>query len=138
GPFGPGAGFDMGAMGPYGASDLPLPTDLPGGHHSEPAAQGQPWYLQSQEGTHHSNPNLTSDAIPDAPGYGAAPAPQHSAPVPTIECPNCRQQVPETMLNCPECSYSFFVHCPHCHELVDTSEARLGVTENCPYCNGPI
>src|SRR5207249_9933850 len=87
GPFGPGAGFDMGAMGPYGASDLPLPTDLPGGHHSEPAAQGQPWYLQSQEGTHHSNPNLTSDAIPDAPGYGAAPAPQHSAPVPTIECP---------------------------------------------------
>jgi hypothetical protein len=30
------------------------------------------------------------------------------------------------------------VHCPHCHELVDTTDARLGVTEKCPYCASPI
>jgi hypothetical protein len=55
-----------------------------------------------------------------------------------VECPNCRESVPDTSLACPNCRYSFFVNCPFCHELVDTSDARPGVSEPCPYCQNTI
>jgi len=51
-----------------------------------------------------------------------------------VPCPNCSTQVPDTTLACPECRYSFFVHCPYCHELIDTTHAQDGVVEGCPYC----
>ncbi|MFL5734968.1 MAG: hypothetical protein ACJ78Q_17560 [Chloroflexia bacterium] len=137
GPFGPGTAFDLAAMGPYTGGDLPLPSELPGEHHNREVPQGQPWYLENANHP-QSNPHLSDNSIPDAPGYDFSPEPVQSAPVPTIPCPNCRQHVPETTLNCPECTYAFFVHCPHCHELIDTSDARAGVNENCPYCSGTI
>jgi hypothetical protein len=56
----------------------------------------------------------------------------------TIECPNCKEQVPETSLACPNCRYNFFVNCPHCHELVDTGDAVPGQVDSCPYCKNPI
>jgi hypothetical protein len=137
GPFGPGTSFDLGALGPYSSTDLPTPDELPGQHHSDTPGKAQPWYLESSNNP-HSTPRLSDNDIPSAPGYDYVTEPKNSAPVPTIECPNCRQHVPETVLNCPECSYSFFVHCPHCHELVDTTDARAGVTEKCPYCSAAI
>jgi hypothetical protein len=58
--------------------------------------------------------------------------------VPTIDCPNCHEQVPETSLACPTCGYNFFVNCPHCHELVDTSHCVPGEIDPCPYCEKPV
>jgi hypothetical protein len=55
-----------------------------------------------------------------------------------VECPNCKQQVPDTSLACPNCHYNFFVNCPHCHELVDTAGAVPGQAEPCPYCKQPV
>jgi hypothetical protein len=133
GPMGP-----MGPMGPYVANDLPAPTELPG--YREPAAQpaesAQPWYLQIGEAP-------VAGYVPAGEGYtdGAAGGPVVEQPrkaVPTIPCPNCHEQVPETSLACPQCRYSFFVNCPHCHELVDTSEARPDNPEPCPYCGTTI
>ena len=55
-----------------------------------------------------------------------------------ITCPNCQEQVPDTSLACPNCRYNFFVNCPHCHELVDTSDALPGHVGPCPYCKAEI
>ena len=30
------------------------------------------------------------------------------------------------------------MHCPHCHELVDTSDAVAGRVDPCPYCGSHI
>jgi hypothetical protein len=135
----PFAVVDLGPMGPYTANALPSPDELPG---AQKANQAQPWYLQG--------PGDKIDSPPDTPGdhnwttygnYSEAQAENAQAPrdpVATIECPNCRKQVPETSLACPECRYNFFVHCPGCHELVDTTEARAGVVDSCPYCSIPV
>ncbi len=56
----------------------------------------------------------------------------------TVDCPNCKERVPETSLACPNCRYNFFVNCPACHELVDTADAAPGKIEPCPYCKAPI
>ena len=46
--------------------------------------------------------------------------------------------MPETSLACPNCRYNFFVHCPSCHELVDTTDARPGATDACQNCSAPV
>lgn len=139
-PADPFTGPDMMSFapaGPFTSMQLPQPGDLPGSHSSD---SSQPWYLQ---GSNDPVPGPPEDA-PSAPYPvdGAATAsPSHkeaSGPIATIECPNCYHNVPETSLACPECRYTFFVHCPHCHELVDTSMAVVGVIEPCPYCSVDI
>jgi hypothetical protein len=132
----PFAGMGVGPMGPYTANDLPTPADLPG--YREPA--GQPWYLQASEGA-PAAPAYAAESYDDGSADGAAAAAAQQQPaktVATINCPNCRESVPETALACPHCRYSFFVNCPHCHELVDTSEAKPNNPEPCPYCNTVI
>jgi hypothetical protein len=54
--------------------------------------------------------------------------------VAVMPCPNCATEVSDTSLACPNCRYSFFVNCPFCHELIDTSEAKPDIVEPCPYC----
>ena len=143
GPFGPTGSFptdpfanpgplDFAPVGPYASTPLPSPDDLP----SDRGADGQPWYLQSthQSGYINSPSDMADDTAHYAQGSGGHAAATASATVATIECPYCYHHVPETSLACPECRYTFFVHCPHCHELVDTSLAREGVIEPCPYC----
>jgi hypothetical protein len=134
-PFANPGPLDFSPVGPYGSgSDLPSPDDLPGDH----GADGQPWYLQSSHpsGFIGSPGGMADDTThfgtgPDGRSVAAAAV---AAQIATVECPYCFHHVPETSLQCPECRYTFFVHCPHCHELVDTSLAREGVVEPCPYC----
>jgi hypothetical protein len=145
------SGMDgMGPMGPSMDSQLPAPNELPG-FDPRGGDQAQPWYLQSSNG---SSGSLNSIAMPNqssgnynnstqsesqhgqhdhnAQGDQGKKAPQ------MIPCPGCSEKVLETSMSCPKCHYSFFVNCPHCHELVDASDAKPGVTEPCPYCNATI
>jgi hypothetical protein len=133
----------VGPMGPYSANELPSPSDLPGVDNMD--AQSQPWYIHS-----------TNEAIgkPGAGGSIGLPSyldeanqqPQEheqnygkAKEIRTIVCPSCRNNVPETSLACPDCGFNFFVNCPHCHELIDTSDAKAGVPpEPCPYCGSPV
>jgi hypothetical protein len=135
-PFAGGSqpSFDM---DPFMSNQLPSPDELPGGR-SESTGGSQPWYLQSSNEPVASPPDYNYGSgdpygIDDEAAV-AVPA----RPATYMPCPNCHKQVPDTMLACPECNYSFFVHCPHCHELVDTTEARPGVVEPCPYCGSHI
>lgn len=127
-----------GPMGPAGDFQLPQPTDLPGYDHTA-ASDAKPWYAQSSQ--------LSPGMLPDAHavhGYeqSADEMTQHLAPpkkdVPLVTCPNCAELVPETSLACTRCGFSFFVNCPHCHELVDVIEAKPDVVEPCPYCGNNI
>jgi hypothetical protein len=146
-PFGDASGPDLGPMGPFTEFQMPAPNDLPGGgpgyatatesHSSTPESE-QPWYLQRSTG------NMPPMPDPDGVHSGArasATLVEESGGKRTgtmVQCPNCRESVPETSLQCPNCRYSFFVNCPFCHELVDTSEAKPDVTEPCPYCQQTI
>lgn len=125
----------------FSASSASVPTPASGA--------AQPWYLQSgnlsgppmptgnlpsymdssmlNSAQLHSS-RLAGATLDERPGKAGA----------TLECPNCKEQVPETSLGCPQCRYSFFVNCPHCHELVDTSDAVPGQTSQCPYCKANI
>lgn len=136
-PFAGPGGFEM---GPFTANNLPSPEELPGGAGAENPAQ--PWYLQSSNEPARTTPDYLSSSHYDDGGSNFGQESQAVAAAPrevaTVACPHCKQQVPETALACPECSFSFFVHCPHCHELVDTSDAKAGVTGPCPYCSSPI
>jgi hypothetical protein len=146
-PFSPQAGFppdpfanpgplDFAQVGPYGAAMLPSPDELPG----DPGSSGQPWYLQSsnQSGYMPTPTNSGEDTTNIGQSLEGTSATATATNVATIECPYCFHHVPETSLACPECRYTFFVHCPHCHELVDTSVSKEGVVEPCPYCSVSI
>ena len=132
-----GAG-GYGPMGPAGDFQLPQPTDLPG-YEAAQQMDAKPWYAQST--------SLSPGMLPDAHavhGYGQTSdeMTQHLAPikkdVPLVTCPNCAEQVPETSLACTRCGFSFFINCPHCHELVDVIEAKPDIVDPCPYCGNNI
>jgi hypothetical protein len=135
---------DLGPMGPYTELQMPTPDELPGGggtthdpdmHGSAPSEQ--PWYLRSSTGNMPPMPDadpMSSSRL----GQTVADEPGAKRTGTMVECPNCRESVPDTSLACPSCRYSFFVNCPFCHELVDTSDAKPGVMEPCPYCQNEI
>jgi hypothetical protein len=138
---------DPGQVGPYSAMQLPSPHELPGDDGRAGSAQSQPWYLQSGGGAGAMAPPMPTGGISsyldstmlNGSGVGAAVMEDHRGSTgATIECPNCKEQVPETSLACPNCRYNFFVNCPHCHELVDTGDAVPGQVDACPYCKAPI
>ncbi len=130
GPMDPfGMSFDN--MGPYGAATLPSPDELPG---ASPSGGSQPWYLSAAAEQHGEQPDYASHAEHMQPAGGQ----EKAEPGTLVPCPNCREQVPDTSLACPNCRYNFFVHCPGCHELLDTTDARPGVTESCHYCGVPV
>jgi hypothetical protein len=140
-PFSSAHQGPAGPMGPYSANELPLPSDLPGVN--DMAAQSQPWYI------HSTNEAAGTPGGPiGLPSYldeGSQQPQEHeqnygkAREVRTISCPSCRNNVPETSLACPDCGFNFFVNCPHCHELIDTSDAKPGVpAEPCPYCGSPV
>lgn len=142
-PFGAGGGADFGPMGPYTAGQLPTPDQLPGLQESGAA---QPWYLQASNTSTNIAPPpapspgqqpfyLESSHLTEAPAEGIS---QQTKTMPTIECPSCHEQVPETAIACPNCKYSFFVNCPSCHELIDTGEAGKDGSQTCPHCNAAI
>jgi hypothetical protein len=113
--------LEYGPMGPMGGDvQLPKPDELP---NFKDAAPAQPWYLQG-----------TSSAVAaSAEGEGAEE--RAKRPIGNVTCPSCKVQVTETSLACPNCRYNFFVHCPHCHELVDAVDAQPNKKEACPYCS---
>jgi hypothetical protein len=145
--------------GPYADLQMPLPHELPGGmegfggppqqtpaQNQSPHGDAQPWYLRGASGPSSQNGStyldstmlkstslnstmLTSSLVEDK---------RAARVVPTIDCPNCHEQVPETSLACPTCGYNYFVNCPHCHELVDTSHCVPGEVDPCPYCEKPV
>ncbi|HET9494450.1 MAG TPA: hypothetical protein VFR15_09485 [Chloroflexia bacterium] len=146
GPFFDAGAPDMGPMGPYTELQMPAPDQLPGTgptyaqateQHAGAQPSEQPWYLQRTTG--NMPPMPESDEMP-ASRQGTMVADDSGVrrPPAMVECPNCRESVPDTSLACPNCRYSFFVNCPFCHELVDTSDARPGVSEPCPYCKNTI
>jgi hypothetical protein len=138
---------DIGPMGPYTELQMPAPDQLPGGggqvyaqqaeQHVPSQPSEQPWYLQ--RGTGNMPPMPESEEM-HASRQGQVLTDESGVrrPASMVECPNCRESVPDTSLACPNCRYSFFVNCPFCHELVDTSDAKPGVTEPCPYCQNTI
>lgn len=165
-PFHPGEfgapnpnGPAVAPAGPYADLQMPLPHELPGGmegfggapqatpgQNQAPHADAQPWYLRGASGPSSQNGStyldstmlkstslnstmLTSSLVEDK---------RSARVVPTIDCPNCHEQVPETSLACPTCGYNYFVNCPHCHELVDTSHCVPGEVDPCPYCEKPV
>jgi hypothetical protein len=145
-PFDPGASSNaMGSspVGPLTGAELPPPTELPG-FSGVLGDQSQPWYLQPQE---DAGPKPIVESGSHS-GYAAAQSepqkmPEREAPgkassVTTIECPNCQEQTPDTSMACSNCSFNFFANCPHCHELLDVSDARPGVKEACPQCKADI
>ena len=143
--FDPGAP-DLGPMGPYAELQMPAPEQLPGTgpvyaqqaeQHGSSQPSEQPWYLQRSTG--NMPPMPEPDDMP-ASRQGQVMTDESGVrrPASMVECPNCRESVPDTSLACPNCRYSFFVNCPFCHELVDTSDARPGVSEPCPYCQNTI
>lgn len=141
-PFGPfpvetlsDPGMSFPPAGPFTANQLPSPDDLPGLHTGELV---QPWYLQTSSESVATLPDQALHMEQSAEAKVGAVHTTEAVPISTIECPNCQNYVAETSLVCPECRYSFFVHCPHCHELVDTSTAKPGVVEPCPYCSVEI
>jgi hypothetical protein len=157
GANGSGNGPAVAPAGPYADLQMPLPHELPGGmegfgdspHHGAAQPQqndAQPWYLRGASGPSSANGStyldstmlkstslnstmLTSSLVEDK---------RVAKVVPTIDCPNCHEQVPETALACPNCGYNYFVNCPHCHELVDTSHCVPGEIDPCPYCEQPV
>jgi len=133
GPMDPfGMTFD--SMGPYGATSLPSPDELPG---SSPSGNSEPWYLAAAADQQHQQIEQPSYAANSGPIQQDANQAQ-SGPVTLVPCPNCREKVPDTSLACPNCRYNFFVHCPGCHELLDTTDARPGVTDSCEYSSVPV
>jgi hypothetical protein len=147
----PGMGAPVpGPVGPFSDLSMPSPEELPGGmdgfghQHSNSA---QPWYLQ---GSKDSSPHANGSAFLDSTMLKSTSL--HSAmltssmteealrktPVATMPCPNCQMQVNETSLACPNCRYSFFVNCPFCHELIDTTEAVPDQLGPCPYCHKEV
>ena len=144
GQFFDGGASDLGPMGPYTELQMPAPEQLPGGagashdmetHGSTPSEQ--PWYLRSSTGNMPPMPDadpMSSSRL----GQMAVDESGGKRVGAMVECPNCRESVPDTSLACPSCRYSFFVNCPFCHELVDTSDAKPGVMEPCPYCQNEI
>lgn len=136
-PFSPPGGSSMGPMGPSFDAQLPSPGDLPGYNGSDEA---QPWYLQ--QATSGNSGSLSAISMPNQGMPASDSTPQTSRgkkeAEATIDCPNCREKASETALACPNCRYSFFVNCPNCHEIVDTSDASLNVSEPCPYCKAKI
>jgi hypothetical protein len=141
---------DPSQVGPYSAMRLPSPHELPGddGRSNAGSGQSQPWYLQSGGGSSAMAPPMPTGGISsylDSTMLSGAMAgaalledDRASRPGATIECPNCKEQVPETSLACPNCHYNFFVNCPHCHELVDTGDAVPEEETPCPYCKAVI
>jgi hypothetical protein len=139
---------DPSQVGPYSAMRLPSPHELPGDMGRAGAAQSQPWYLQSGGGPAAMAPPMPTGGISSyldsamlsgsMTGAAVLEDNRGSKAGAMIDCPNCKEQVPETSLACPNCRYNFFVNCPHCHELVDTGDAVPGQVDPCPYCKAPI
>jgi hypothetical protein len=141
---------------PGGQDGLSSSSGFGGGPgYNQPQGQsGQPWYLQpsgssstataaapgGQGNKSYAESSMLSSAMLSSTMLTSTMVEEQRGgkPVATIPCPNCTQQVPETSLACPQCRYSFFVNCPLCHELVDTSDAKAGQTEACPYCKQTI
>ncbi|MEO8286336.1 MAG: hypothetical protein ABI670_07840 [Chloroflexota bacterium] len=143
-------GSDMNQLNPYSDMRLPSPHELPGDDGRAGSASSQPWYLQSS-GNNAMSPSMPTGGIStfldgsqlSNSGTGATGAAvlddkRTARTVATIACPNCKEQVADTSLACPQCRYNFFVNCPSCHELVDTSDAVPGQVEPCPYCRATI
>jgi hypothetical protein len=129
---------------------MPAPHELPGGNDGfgpQNSNAAQPWYLQQGKGggngSHGSSyldsTMLESSALNSTMLTSTALEEQRrNKAVATMPCPNCATQVNETALACAHCRYSFFVNCPYCHELIDTSEAVPDQIEPCPYCSKEI
>jgi hypothetical protein len=138
---------------------MPMPHELPGGRedlagqaHATPGQHqpshndAQPWYLRGSGGASSQNGStyldstmLKSTSLNSTMLTSSLAEDKRSARVvPTIDCPNCHEQVPETSLACPTCGYNYFVNCPYCHELVDTSHCVPGEVDPCPYCEKPV
>jgi hypothetical protein len=153
-PFGAPTGMGLAAampqMSPFSEMSLPAPHELPGDDGRTGSAQAQPWYLQGSSSTmappmptggisnYLDSTMLNGTAMGGAAAGVAVLDEQRPKTEVYVQCPNCKQQVPDTSLACPNCKYSFFVNCPHCHELVDTVGAVPGKTEPCPYCKQTI
>ena len=137
----PAGGFNEmmnGPMGPMSEVNLPAPSELPG----YKGGGNDPWYLESSEQPAHIKvdepvgvPLYSSSLTPEQMPRDASAA---KSTVTTMRCPNCREDVADTALACPKCHFNFFINCPNCHELVDTSEAAPAKTEQCPHCNASI
>ena len=164
-PFGPADFSDMGdfgmgnqgmggPVGPFSDNlQMPAPHELPGGadgfspsSHTQKSKAAQPWYLQSSNSSsQHGNGSAyldstmlkssTLDSTMLTPGMEDQ---RRNKVVASMPCPNCQTQVSETSLACPNCRYSFFVNCPYCHELLDTSEAVPDHVEPCSYCGKEV
>ena len=136
---------DLGPMGPYTELQMPAPDQLPGvgpiyapptevQQSSQPSEQ--PWYLQRTTGNMPPMPD--PDGTPNTHQGQVLVDDGGTRTATMVGCPNCRESVPDTSLACPNCRYNFFVNCPFCHELIDTSDGRPGVSEPCPYCQNTI
>ena len=137
----PAGGFNemvKGPVGPMSEVNLPAPSDLPG----YKGEAGDPWYLEASEqpapimvdepvGVPLYSSSLTPEQLPRDPSAA-------KSTVTMIKCPNCREDVADTALACPNCHFNFFINCPSCHELVDASEAAPGKATQCPHCSASI
>jgi len=45
-----------------------------------------------------------------------------------LQCPNCKAEIEQSYLRCPECNYKLKDNCPTCGKIVKTSWSV------CPYC----
>ena len=137
----PAGGFNemmKGPMGPMSEVNLPAPSELPG----YKGEANDPWYVESSE---QPAPIQVNEPV-GVPLYSSSLTPDQSprdplaakSMVTMIKCPNCREDVADTALACPNCHFSFFINCPSCHELVDASEAAPGKAEKCPHCSVSI
>jgi len=137
-------------VGPYSAMRLPSPHELPTDDGMSRSGQSQPWYLQSGGAaasmalpmptggiSSYLDNNMLNGSMAGA-GVAVMEGERTGRPGAMIACPNCKEEVPETSLACPNCRYNFFVNCPRCHELVDTSDALPGHISPCPYCKADI
>jgi hypothetical protein len=136
-----------GPVGPFSEAQMPAPHELPGTADGFGAGQStssaQPWYLQGKGGppqqgngqSYLDSTMLKSGALNSAMLTSTAMEEmRRNKVVATMPCPNCETQVNETSLACAHCGYSFFVNCPYCHELLDTSQAVPDKIEPCHYC----
>jgi hypothetical protein len=135
--------MNVAPAGPHFAAELPAPTELPG-YTGALGDQAQPWYLQSQQESAPKPVVETGDHSGYAPGHpeqtGSSQHDAHGNPASAamIDCPNCKQKSTDTSMACANCHFSFFVNCPHCHELIDVSDAQPDHKEACPQCSTPI